>query len=63
MCEVIVKELHRMRATRDMERSLTDIIANYLARASARRRPYTQKYISIVDLSPLGQINKFKIKL
>ena len=35
-CAFFVEKLHRMRATRDMERCLSDLTAYGLARASAR---------------------------
>ena len=34
-CEVVVKKVYRMRATRDMERCLSDFTAYDFARASA----------------------------
>ena len=54
-----------MQAARDIELCLSDLAAYDFARASAEvwwgedRTP--GKYISIMDLSPLGQTNKTKI--
>ena len=47
-CEVIVKKLHRMWATRDMEQCLSDFTAYDFARASAGRRPYTREKILVL---------------
>ena len=56
-----------MRATRDMEGCLSDLSAYYFARASAEmwrgEDPTPEKYISIMDFPPLGQINKPNTKL
>ena len=61
-CEVNVKRLHRLRATRDIERCLSGFTAYHFARASAGEDPTPENYFSIMDLSRLGQISKSKIK-
>ena len=66
MCEVIENKLHSIRAMRHMERCFFRISLTLHVTLQEPQRgedPTPDKYISLMDLSPPGQISKSKIKL